>query len=478
MKTLRAAILALGVFAQSAVSQNITPALDKYMQSRADLGQFSGSILVARNGKILLEKGYGYASFELGVPNTVDTRFRAASITKQFTAMAILQLRDAGRLRLDDSLCRFIDDCPDAWKPVTLLQIIHHESGIPDYEEALGLGTERYAAFFDSAASTQRIIKDARTKPLDFPPGSKFNYSNTGYILLAAVIEKVSGESYASYIEAHLLEPAGMTHSFISNSTSFVRGAAYGYTGREDTPLDSLVAGMPFLKGSAKLVANTDMSGSHGDGALITTVGDLMKWNQALAGTKIISQKSIPEFFKPSFPAEDTVKEEGYAFGWIISTQFDQPYDYHTGLLPGFASRIERYPESGLFIIAMANYDAVRLSRITRDLAAAAMGKPYDVPRSHRIVQIDSASMKKLVGQYRLAAGSVANVSIGPKYVLLEVPGRFTAGLLPESATTFYAPFFEGTVKFTEDANGNVTALTMHYNGTDRVATRVAAAPH
>ena len=478
MKTTIAAILALGLIASPAKSQSLTPALDAYMQARESLGGFSGSILVAKDGKILLSKGYGFASFELAVPNKADTKFRAASITKQFTAMAILQLRDAGKLRLDDPLCRFIDDCPDAWKPVTLLQIIHHESGIPDYEEALGLGSERYAAFFDSASSTQRILRDARTKPLDFPPGSKFNYSNTGYIILAAVIEKVSGMPYASYIETHLLEPAGMTNSLISNSTSFVPGAAYGYTGREDTPLDSLVAGIPFLKGTAIPVANTDMSGSHGDGALVTTVGDLMKWNQALAGTRIISQGSIPEFFKPSFPTTDSVKEDGYAFGWIISTQFDQPYDYHTGLLPGFASRIERYPDSGLFIIAMTNFDAVRLSRITRDLAAAALGKPYDVPRSHRIVTLDSASVKKVVGQYRLTTGVIASVSIGDKYVELKVPDRFTAGLLPESATTFYAPFFEGTVKFTEDAAGNVTALTMHYNGTDRVATRVAAAPH
>ncbi len=478
MKTLRLVILALGIIASEARSQDIASALDRYMQTRANLGQFSGSVLVAKDGKILLSKGYGFASFELAVPNKAGTKFRAASITKQFTAMAILQLRDAGKLRLDDPLCRFIDNCPDAWKPVTLLQIIHHESGIPDYEEALGLGSERYTAFFDSASSTQRILNDARTKPLDFPPGSKFNYSNTGYILLAAVIEKVSGMSYANYISTHLLTPAGMTNSFISNSKSFIPGAAYGYTSREDIPLDSLVAGIPFLKGTAIPVANTDMSGSHGDGALITTVGDLMKWNQALAGTRIVSRSSMEEVFKPSFPAQDTVKEDGYAFGWIISTQFDMPYQYHTGLLPGFASRIERYPDSGLFIVAMSNYDALRLARITRDLAAAALGKPYDVPRSHHLVKIDSVSIKKLVGQYRLASGVIASVTIGTSYIELKVPDRFTAGLLPESTTTFYAPFFEGTVRFTEDAEGNVTALTMHYNGTDRVATRVAAAPH
>ena len=472
MKTIASTIVAVASIANIAAAQDIATRLDAYMRARESLGQFSGAVLVAKNGKVLLSKGYGYASFELAVPNSPATKFRAASITKQFTSGAILLLRDQGKLKLTDSLCDYVSDCPVAWKPVTLAHLIHHTSGIPDYEEELGLGTERYMAFMDSAASTQRILALARTKPLDFAPGAKFNYSNTGYILLAAVIERVTGQSFADYIEKQMLMKAGMSNSSIVNSSSFISGAAAGYTPGGDTPLALSVAGIPFLKSSANPVANVDMSGAHGDGALVTTVGDLMKWNSALEAGSVLSRAAVTEMFTPAFAADDSVKEDGYGFGWIISTRFSAPYQYHTGFIPGFASRIERYPDSGLFIIVMSNYDAVRLSRITRDLAAAALEKPYDVPRSHHIVELDSVTKAGLMGEYVMGNGTKAIVKPGTPWIEVQVPGRFTAGLLPESSTVFYAPFFEGTVEFKRDASGKGVSLNMHYDGIDRIARR------
>jgi len=143
---------------------------------------------------------------------------------------------------------------------------------------------------------------------------------------------------------------------------------------------------------------------------------------------------------------------------------------FHTGALPGFISRIERYPDSALSVIVMANADFFRVTRIARDLAAAALGRPFDVPRSHVIVKRDTVAEARLAGVYMLASGDSAKVTVGDRYLELQVPGRFTAGLLPESESLFYAPFFEGTVRFDRDSSGKVTGLVMHYDGIDRRA--------
>jgi hypothetical protein len=160
---------------------------------------------------------------------------------------------------------------------------------------------------------------------------------------------------------------------------------------------------------------------------------------------------------------------EGYAYGWIVGTRFDKKIHYHTGFVPGFASRIERFPETGVTVIVMSNIDNARISRITRDLAAIAHALPYDVPRSHKIIAKDNAKLQPLVGTYRLASGSIATVSIGDRYLELAIPNRFTAGLLQKNDTTFYVPFFEGTVTFNRSGE-RVTSLTMHYDGVDQVA--------
>jgi len=457
--------LALGTAANELPSQSIQAKLDSYMTARESLGQFSGAVLVSRNGKILLAKGYGYANVANRTPNNVSTSFRAASITKQFTAMAILELREAGKLSLQDPLCHWIEKCPAAWRDVKIEHLIHHSSGIPDYEEKLELGSERYAAFMRASNNVELILDSARVKPLDFPPGSKFHYSNTGYILLSQLVEKASGMSYPEYM-SRLLKRAGLTHTGILPASGTVTGLATGYESIGQTQLNNIVAGIPLTERSMQPVAPIDLSGIHGDGSMYTTVGDLDKWISILEAGRFIKPSLYLEYMTPGL-GDGAPATDGYAFGWIVDKTLGMNRHYHTGALPGFISRIERYPDSALTIVVMANTDFFRVTRITRDLAAAALGKPYDVARSHVIIQRDTASESRLAGTYVLESGDSANVSVGDQFLELQVPGRFTAGLLPESQTLFYAPFFEGTVRFDGDS------LIMHYDGVDRIARRV-----
>lgn len=448
--------------ARAGSAQDISARLDQYMAARAALGQFNGVALVAREGKILLDKGYGYASLEQAVPNGLQTKFEAASITKQFVAFAIQQLRDGGKLSLGDSICRFVDSCPPAWRAVTIDHLIHHSSGIPDYEAALELGSVKYSQYMAAPNTADLIVAEARTKPLDFAPGTKFSYSNTGYILLAKVIEGISGKTFADYMRVSVFGPLGMSASGIITADRYVPGLARGYAVSEDLPLSDIVAGLPPLNGPYSPAAVADMAGAHGDGGMYTTVEDLFKWDQALYSPGLSGR--IAELFAPRL---------GYGFGWFIDSRLGLAVQSHTGALPGYLSRIERIPEVKLTEILMTNFNNARLSRIARDLQAIVLGKPYDVPRSHRIVARDTAQESLLAGRYALPDGTIVVATAGAQFLEISIKDRFTAGLLPEGGDVFYAPFFEGTVKFERLADGRGRTLTMHYEGEDRIATPV-----
>ena len=463
--TFRASCLLFIAAPKLVSAQDPASRMQQYMAAREAIGQFSGAVLVAHNGKILLDKGYGFASIEQAVPATSQTKFAAASLTKQFVAFAIQQLRDAHKLALTDSICRFVDSCPVAWKPVTLAHLIHHTSGIPDYESALDIGSLAYARYMLAPNTADSIVAAARGKPLDFASGAKFSYSNTAYILLAKVIERVSGVSFADYMRANVFAPLGMRSTGIFPASRNVPGLAYGYVPMEDVPLNTIVAGLTLRGGPFVQTPVADMAGAHGDGGMYTTVGDLYKWDQALYDPKRATD--VAEIFRPGL--------SGYGFGWFVDSGFGMTRQWHTGQVPGFLSRIERFPSEKLFVVTMTNTMNSRLSNINRDLEAIALGKPYDLPRSHRIIARDSTNESRLTGNYTLPDGQVVHCESGDRYLEISIKGRFTAGLLPEGPRLFYVPFFEGTVRFDGAAGRPATILVMHYEGIDRVARRTVA---
>ena len=170
----------------------------------------------------------------------METTFEIASLSKAFTAAAILMLRDDGKLQLEDSVCRFLDGCPEAWKPIAIRELLHHTSGIPDYESALDMGSAKYADAMALSDAPRRQVDEARAKPLDFPPGTKFNYSNTGYLLLGFVIEKASGQSFEDYLRAKIFNPLNLEATGVIDRLRIQNGRADGYTGMADMPIERL----------------------------------------------------------------------------------------------------------------------------------------------------------------------------------------------------------------------------------------------
>jgi CubicO group peptidase (beta-lactamase class C family) len=269
---------ALGI-AAVARGQDGASKFDEYMNQCVKIKDFSGAVLVSKDNETLFAKGYGFANAEHEVPNTTRTKFRLGSITKQFTAMAILILQEQGKLKLDDPVGKYIDDSPKAWEGVTVHHLLTHTSGVPSYTDDLLYGLKMMMP-----ETVTSMIKRFRDKPLDFKPGEKFHYSNSGYFLLGAIIEKVSGEKYEAFLKKAIFDPLGMHDTGYDHAATVLPGRASGYSRKGDG-----------LRNAEYL----DMSQPYSAGSLYSTALDLARWDRALRDGKLISKASYAKMYTP-----------------------------------------------------------------------------------------------------------------------------------------------------------------------------------
>ncbi|GAA0642520.1 serine hydrolase domain-containing protein [Brevundimonas lenta] len=448
---------ALLVAAAPAQAQDIAQQADAYMAARTDLGQFSGSVLVARSDEVLVNSGWGLTALNGERPDA-STTWLAASLTKPVTAAAVLLLRDEGRLALSDSVCRFVRPCPDAWAPVTIEHLLRHTSGVPDYETALELGSPAWTERMRSPDSAALIVAEAMERPLDFAPGTSFAYSNTGYVLLARIIGAASGQSYESYVRSKVLNAAGMSDSWLGGAAPDRRPSAAGMTGRGEASSEELALGRTLDASWLAAVEPVVPGVDHGDAALVTTAGDMGRF---------------ATWFLKRFAADlDLIRQDelgaDHGLGWSLTADGELA---HNGILPGYVSRIVADPATGLVVVVLANLDAARFDAISRDLILIARGRPYEAPRSHVIVPLDPSWAEGLTGAWRMG-GVDTRVVFEDGRLFLTSEGRFRAGLLPEGPDVYYAPLFEGTVTFTRDETGRATGYVLDFRGESHPASR------
>ena len=316
--------------------------------------QFNGTVLLARDGQVLFCRGYGMANLEHDVPCGPKTKFRLGSITKQFTAMAILILQQQGKLSVTDKVRKYVPAAGKAWDDITIHHLLTHTSGIPNYTSF-----PDFLKTLRTQVSVDELIAKFKDKPLDFKPGEKFKYSNSGYIVLGKVIEVASGTPYAQFMKAGIFDPLEMHDTGYDNAVVVLKDRASGYTR---------------LLGLVPVHATfIDMSIPHAAGALYSTVLDLLKWDRALDSEKLVPRKSIEAMFTPF--------KDNYGYGWTIDKKFDQPRHVHAGGIPGFVTFIERFPREKLLVVVLSNFETSRVGRIGDDLAAITLGEPYVVPR-------------------------------------------------------------------------------------------------
>jgi CubicO group peptidase (beta-lactamase class C family) len=420
-----AAEAATGACPNPAFLKQAQAALQAY--SQADL--FSGAVLVAVDGKPVLRQGVGLAERELGVANTPGTKFRIGSITKQFTATAILQLQEAGKLSIDDPISKYYKDAPPAWSKITLKHLLTHTSGIPSYTGLPG--------FFEKEArqphTPEELIKLTRDKPLEFEPGSRFAYDNSGYILLGYVVEKVSGQRYADYVQQHIFTPLGMTSSGYDDSGRLIPGRAAGY----DRGPDGQLHNAAFL----------DMSVPYAAGSLYSTVDDMLTWDQAIYAAKLLKPESLK--------AMATDYGNKYGFGFVVDQKWGQDRIWHNGGINGFTASFQRYPKARVTAVALNNQQSPATDKVATDLAGLCLGSevyPKEVAET-------PANLQRYAGYYQ-AGPAVVRVEPGAGVLVshnVSQPQAAATTFYSEGGGKFFAKTAEAVVTFQTGADGQVT---------------------
>lgn len=320
-----------------AISQN-NPDLAAKADAYIKAAGIQGSVLLAKGGKVVLAKGYGLANIELDVPNKPETKFRIASITKQFTAAAILQLQENGKLRVTESITKYVVGAPAAWNVITIHHLLTHTSGIPSFTEE----SAHQAHMRERAGAPLDFINHFRDRPLEFTPGEKFHYSNPGYFILGAIIEQVSGMKYEDYLRKSIFEPLQMTATGYDWPAAILKDRASGYSngnGGKQINADFMDMGQPYAAGS-----------------LYSTVLDLYKWDRALYTTKVLSQKSLDAAFTPNnFEWAKGIK---YGYGWGIEQVHGHKTVGHGGGINGFSTVFRGAIEEDATSIVLSNSDA------------------------------------------------------------------------------------------------------------------------
>jgi CubicO group peptidase (beta-lactamase class C family) len=355
-RTLIAGILFLAAgFAVQA--QSVDEIVVKQMAQRHVPGV---SIAVVRDGKVVTAKGYGLANVELEAPATADTVYQLASVTKQFTATAILLLVQDGKLSLDDKASARLSNLPAAWANVTVRQLLSHTSGVPNYTAVPGFDKHVRADM-----TNDEVLKLVADAPLDFPSGSKFNYSNTGYYLLGMLIEKVSGKTYGEFISARIFQPLGMTASRFNDIHAVVKQRAAGY-GWEDGGLRN-----------ADFVSPTQPFSA---GALISTITDMIKWDAAMNQAKVLPQPILDSMWTATKLTDGSMSK--YGFGWGVSEKKGHRMLEHSGGINGFSTDILRLPDDKLTVIVLTNSDSGQAPKIAKAIAATYVPEIADPPKA------------------------------------------------------------------------------------------------
>ncbi len=422
--------------------------VDELLNAHVKVNGFSGTVLLASEGKPLVAKGYGFANIEWQIPNSPQTKFRIGSVTKQFTSMLIMQLREAGKVKLEDSVCAYVAPCPEAWKPVTIHHLLTHTSGIPTYT---GIASWRETNMVPK--SVDQIVAIVRDLPLEWAPGERYAYNNSGYFLLGVVIEKATGKKYEQALQDMILTPLGMKDTGYDWSRTILPRRASGYAGPGDARTNA---------------AALDMQQPYAAGAMYSTVEDLLRWDQALYTTTLLPEAAKKIMWTPF--------KSSYAYGWVVPEPGPPTFGHqrlaHGGGINGFSSGLIRVPEKKLTSIVLANSETSNAFNVARDLLAIAYGEPYTLPVARTVAAVDPKIFDEYAGKYELKPGFLLTVTREGNSLMAQATGQGQFALYPESETVFFAKVAPMTITFTR-GDGRITHLVINQGGQNQLFKRL-----
>ncbi|HEX2532458.1 MAG TPA: serine hydrolase [Chitinophagaceae bacterium] len=441
-----ALFLILLVVSVSAVAQTPHQKLEELAAAYHRLEKFNGAVLVAHKGHILLEKGYGYLDAEKGIQHEPGDLFQIGSVTKQFTAALVMQQVEEGRLSLQDRLSKFYPAYPNGDK-ITLEHLLSHTSGIFNYTNDAKL----MQGSVTRPITEEAMLATFRDKPLDFEPGAQWNYSNSGYMLLGYILQKVTGKPYEQLMRERILQPLGMQHS------------GFNFAGLSG---DRKSKGYFRLSGGKGLAAPVvDSTFSFAAGALYATVGDLYRWERGISTGKVLKPESWKKVFTPV--------RNHYGLGWEIDTVYGKTYQAHGGGIHGFTSYLMRFPEEELVVILLDNTSSGNLTPLAKGMAAIVLGKPYEVPEERTAIRLEEAVLQQYTGSYELRPDMVLKVFLQDGKLMTQATNQAAFEIFAESPTRFFVKAFDAQIEFVKDNQGKVTGAILYQGGREVKAPRI-----
>ena len=423
-------------FAQLPDIKGLTDELDKLLLEQFKADEPGVTALVSRKGEIIYKKAIGMSNLELDVPMKIDNVFRIGSITKQFTAIAILQLMEQGKLGLQDEITKFIPDYPTQGDKITIEHLLTHTSGIKSYT-----GMPDYVDRMMLDLKPTELIDYFKNEPMDFPPGTRFTYNNSGYFLLGYIIEQITGKTYAEYLEENIFKPLGMTNSYYGSNQRIIKNRASAYSMGEEGFENSFPVSMtqPYAAGSIQ-----------------STVEDLFKWNQAVQSYKLVKKESLDKAFSKYKLLDGTFSDYGY--GWDLGYVQESPTVEHGGGIPGFSTMAIYIPREDVYVALFANCDCISPKDITARIAAAAIGRPYKQKEIH----LETSALQEYIGVYENVRGEQRIITIEENQLYSQ------RGRNPKFVIRAYQKdkfFFDEallTIEFSRNNKGEIEKLITH----------------
>jgi CubicO group peptidase (beta-lactamase class C family) len=423
--------------AQPDTKQSDTRRMAQIIQDSVAAQHFMGTVLVERNGQIILNNGYGSADLEWNIPNAPDTRFRLGSITKQFTATGILLLEERGKLKVEDPISKYMPDAPAAWKNITFFHLLTHTSGIPSFTSF-----PDYSTLQSQPVTPEQLVARFRDKPLEFQPGEKWKYSNSGYALLGYLLEKISGEKYCDFLQQNVFTPLAMQDTGCDRNSVVLPRRASGYT-----------PGAHGLDNAGYI----DMTVPFSAGELYSTTGDMLRWQQGLFGGKVLTPASLKKMTTPY--------KENYGFGLEIQTIKGHERISHDGGINGFNTAEAWYPQEKLSIIVLSNVNGNGPDEISDRLASVMHNEPVVLPSERKEVAVPSSTLSRYVGVYQIAPEFALTIALQGDHLVTQGSGQPTVPIFASSSTRFFARVVDAEIEFFSDANGKVDHLVLYQGG-------------
>ncbi|MCX8129155.1 MAG: serine hydrolase [Clostridia bacterium] len=429
--------------AMSDENKKIAANLNQYLNAYQKAANFQGSVLIAKEGNILINRGYGAADFLQSTKNTSQTRFAIGSVTKQFTAMAIMQLQEKGLLSVEDKLSEYYPDFKRG-DEITIHNLLTHSSGIPNYTDM-----PEYIRQITKIYKAEDIISFLKDKPLDFDPGKEYKYSNSGYLLLGGIIESASKLSFDEYLKNNIFDPLGMKDS----------GVCYD-SGKKGSQVSGHIGYLDIYNVDDEMATKV----AHSAGNIYSTVEDLYRWDRALYTEKLVSKTAMEKIFTPHI---DTKGMGYYGYGWVISESELGKGVMHSGFTLGFSADFRRYVDRDITIIVLANKDHMNTSKMFAGIKAILAGSKYELPIEKKTIKIDSSIYKKYAGDYEISPGITVKITNRDGHLYAGITGQGSYEIFPESETQFFYRIVDAEITFVTNDKGEVVELVLHQNGQD-----------